>query len=405
MYALVDCNNFFASCEELFFPKLKNKPVVVLSNNDGCVVARSKAAKKLGIPMVARCFEWLPFFKRHHVQMFSSNFTLYADISRRVMETIESLNLTLEPYSIDETFVKVPHIEAAREIKKRVRKWTGIPVSIGIAPSKTLAKLSNKIAKSGSGIWQYHPKDLKTFPIEDVWGIGRKHGRKLKSYGIYTAYDLVRCEDPWIRKKLTIQGLKMVYELRGMPCFDEEIYPPPKKGIVSSRSFSRGIESFDLLCEALMNFVAKATRKLRLDHSKAGFLQVFISTSRFDPSSYYSNQAAQTIPIPTNFNPTLMHVAKTCLKKIYRPGKSYKRAGVLLSNILSENVYPLDLFTKETDGKRRNISMQTLDMLNRRYQKEILFYAGQGVRKSWQGPVGKRSPCYTTKFSDLLVVS
>ena len=387
MYALIDCNNFFASCETVFQPALKNKPVVVLSNNDGCVIARSQAARALGIPMGAPLFEYERFFKKHDVKIFSSNFVLYADMSRRVMESIESLGIDLEPYSIDETFAQLPLIDPEL-IRQRVYQWTGIPVSIGLGKTKTQAKLANKLAKKNSGIWFFKNEDLKTFPIEDIWGIGKRYSLKLKSYGLCSAFDLTEKNDAWVAKHLSVVGLRTVWELRGSSCLQD--LPAPKKGIVASRSFARAVTSKELLSEAVMTFVAKAARKLRKDQSKASFLQVFTNHS----SAYYRLAHA------TDDNPQLMAHARILLNRIYQEGQNYKRAGVLLTDITSDT--QLDLLSSPP---KQNPLMPLLDTVNRAYQKEMLFYACQGTSRRWQAPPKHRSPRYTTRLSDIPRIS
>lgn len=364
-------------------PRLWGRPVVVLSNNDGCIIARSKEAKALGIPMGAPLFEYERFLKLHQVEIFSSNFALYADMSRRVMESIESLGYQLEPYSIDETFICDQEIDGLA-IKQRVEKWTGIPVSVGIGKSKTQAKAANRIAKKGAGTHTLTSDNLKSFPVEDIWGVGKKHALKLKSYGIYTAADLTSKNDSWIKKHLTIVGLRMVMELRGVACIQDT--PAPKKGIVASRSFARGVSDKEVLAEAIMTFVARAARKLRKDKSKARFLQVFTSRS----------SACSTLPLATDHNPLLMAHARRLLHRIYREGEIYKKAGVLLSDITADTQLDL-LEAPPTESPL----MPLLDQTNRKYGKEMLFYAGQGTSHRWQQPPGRRSPRYTTSWGDI----
>ncbi|MCP5509774.1 MAG: Y-family DNA polymerase [Chlamydiales bacterium] len=383
MFALIDCNSFFASCEIVFQPRLQGKPVVVLSNNDGCVIARSKEAKALGIPMGAAAFEYERFFALHKVEVFSSNFVLYADMSRRVMESIASLGYILEPYSIDETFIQGPEIDA-HAIKQRIEQWTGIPVSVGIGASKTQAKTANYIAKKNGGIWRFKPEDLEHLPVEDIWGVGRKYALKLKSYGVYTAGNLIAKNDHWIKKHLTVIGLRMVWELRGTPCIQD--LPSPKKGIVVSRSFAKGVTSQEMLAEAIMTFAAKAARKLRKENSQTKFLQVFTNLS----------SASCTLPLATDHNPLLMAHARRLLNQIFRQGEIYKRAGVLLSDITADS--QLDLLT---ESKASSPLMPLLDKVNRKHGKEMLFYAGQGTTQRWQKTPRHRSPRYTTDWNDI----
>ena len=385
---ILDANNFFASSEAVFQPRLKGKPVVVLSNNDGCIIARSKEAKALGIPMGAPLFEWEHFLQRHGVECFSANFPLYSDLSQRVMEAIRSLGLVLEPYSIDETFVQLQTSDDLG-IRERVQQWTGIPICIGVGKTKTQAKLANRLAKSASGFHVFQESDLETFPIEDVWGVGRKYACKLKSYGIYTAGDLVTRNDAWIRKQMTVMGLRMVWELRGTPCLKSEFEPPPKKGIVVSRSFKHAVTCKKVLSEAVMQFVAKAACKLRKDQGRAGYIQVFASGCHL----------GKRLPCASSYNPTLMSCARELLDQIYDSTVRYKRAGVMLTDITTDRQE--DLLTASED---RDEMMTVMDAVNRRYGKEMLFYAAQGINQRWQAPLKQRTPHYTTQWSDILRV-
>ena len=349
VYALVDCNNFYASCERVFRPDLRGKPIVVLSNNDGNIIARSKEAKALGIAMGEPYFKAKPLLKKYNVQVFSSNYTLYGDMSRRVMDVLQQVEPDLEIYSIDEAFISLPggkcfnRIRRGRYIRAVVQQYTGIPVSIGFASTKTLAKLANRIAKKESlhkGVFDLTDHDdidklLATIKVEDIWGIGRQHTKKLNTQKIVTARDLKYADDGWIRKHLTVTGLRTVWELRGIPCVSLDKAPAPKKGIITSKSFGRPVTSIKELSEAVTTYISRAAEKLRSQHSIASSVSVFIATNRFKPEKpQYSNSLMLSLPGPTSSTPILIRQALRCLRKIYKPGYEYKKAGVMLTEII-----------------------------------------------------------------------
>ena len=325
MYSLVDCNNFFASCERVFQPNLKDVPIIVLSNNDGCVVARSNEAKALGIPMGEPVFKLVKLIEEHGIAVFSSNYALYGDMSHRVMTILSQFVEDMEIYSIDESFLSLKGFENydlgeyGSKIVKAVTKGTGIPVSMGIAPTKTLAKVASKFAKKYRGYKgvcvidseEKRIKALKQFDIADVWGIGRRYQKKLEYYGVKTAYDLTQKSEEWVRKQMTVVGVRTWKELRGIPAFELEPVAPAKQTICTSRSFGEMIEDFDTLMESVANFMASCARKLRAQRSCTGMLQVFIYTNRFreDLPQYY-NSLMITLPTPTNDVAELIHYAR-----------------------------------------------------------------------------------------------
>ncbi len=395
MYSLIDCNNFFVSCELVFNPRLRGRPVVVLSNNDGCVISRSKEAKALGIPMGAPAFQCRELFNRHDVAVLSSNFELYGDLSQRVMETLETFGCAMEIYSIDEAFLETDKDEGAA-IREKVKRWTGIPVSVGIGATKTLAKAAGELAKKEpSGVRHLEPKELEKFPVEDVWGIGRKTAELLQGCGIRFAGQLCQQTDAWIQKHLSVAGLRLVMELRGISCLDFDEAPVPRKGMVTSRSFSRDITTLDELEEAVATFTARNAEKLRSEGSQTSFVSVFLC-----PRHSPSQEAYMRLPVATGDTPALMGVAKRLVKEIFQPGTSYRKAGVMFQGISTEGTNQLDLFAK----KGKSI-MPIIDALNRRQGKRAVFFAAEGVKQPWKTACSKRSARYTTNWEELLTVT
>ncbi len=400
-YSLVDCNSFFVSCERLFNPKLERRPVVVLSNNDGCVIARSKEAKAVGIPMGAPAFECRQLFLRHNVAVLSSNFSLYGDISTRVMETLESFGYPLEVYSIDEAFLEIPQelgVPFGEEVRKKVLEWTGIPISMGIASTKTLAKLGSDLAKkSPSGVCVIDdPKTaLANIAVEEIWGIGSQLGNALRACGIQTAGQLIRSDLTWLQKKFSITLVRIVTELQGVSTLELEEAPPPKKGIVSSRSFGRIVTAIEDLQEAIASFVAIAARKLRAQESAALRLSVFL----YDKDRR-AESASTSLTTPSSFTPELIHVAHCLLHRLFVPGKSYKKAGIMLQDFVSDKEIQLDFFAKPQNEKL----MKLVDKINLVHGNGTLFFGAEGTDKSWS-PVKKNiSSHFTTKWDELLTI-
>lgn len=415
VFALVDCNNFYVSCERVFNPKLEGKPVVVLSNNDGCIIARSNEAKALGIKMGEPFFKSKPLIKKHNVKVFSSNYALYGDLSCRVMDVLQEMEPDVEIYSIDEAFLYMPHskkiTEYAKNIKKRVKQCVGIPVSVGIAPTKTLAKLANRLAKNSlyhDGVFDFTDHEridelLSGVGVEDVWGIGRRYTKKLNMHGIYTALHLKNANDTWIRKNLTITGLRTVMELRGIPCISLENIQASKKSIVSSKSFGSPVSSLTDLTEAVSTYTSRAAEKLRNQKSIAGGLHVFIATNRFKTDRpQYSNSEMVILPEPTSSTPALIAAAVKCLKNIYRPGYEYQKAGVMLTDIVSETCQQRNLFMQSSDDKAP--LMKALDKINAKWGRHTLQYAVSGFKKPWKFKQTRKSPAYTTRWADLPIV-
>ena len=414
MYALIDCNNFYASCERLFNPTLNNRPVVVLSNNDGCVIARSNEAKRLGIPMGAPAFEYRYLFERHRVAVFSANFPLYGDISQRVMNILATYSPNQEIYSIDECFLDLSGIEPLREqgleMRARVNRWVGIPISVGIAPTKTLAKAANRIAKKfpnqSEGVHvinteELRVKALKWLPVDDVWGIGRRYAKKLHAAGIHTAYDFTQLPESWVLKNMTIVGLRLQKELRGIPAIEMEM-PEKRQSIATTRSFDRDYRGFDELRERVSTFTSIAAEKLRAQGSMCRRVVVFIETNRFrDEADFYANRVTVKSPFPTSSTLELVHYAVAGLKAIFLENRGYKRAGVVLMDFVDANEYQPDLFLN-SNPKHKKL-MEAIDTLNNKHGKRLVRLANQDakIHKMRQERLSK---AYTTDMNQLLDV-
>lgn len=417
--ALVDCNNFYVSCERLFNPQLKNRPVVVLSNNDGCIVARSQEAKILGIPMGAAYYQYASLLQRVGGVACSANFNLYADLSDRVMHIIRKHAARCEIYSIDEAFLTFDsggdHEYAARQLRSTIYAWTGIPVSIGLGSTKTRAKLANLRAKKESkwcnvfdSTQLQNPDELLiNIPVGDVWGIGYRYARALEHYSLKTAYDLVRADDRVLKRILNISGLKVVEELRGVRCIDLEEYSAPKQSIACTRSFKIPVTSKQYLKEALATFVARATEKLRAQSSMARCITVFIATGRYNNQKIYSPYREIVLPCPTNVTPFLIHYTQTALQSMYVQGYDYKRAGVILSDIVSSDQQQQQLFDHDhatLHQKKFMRVMEAMDELNAIWGTNTVRSAAQGVVIRASNNNVYRSQSYTTRWDSLPLV-
>ncbi|MEZ4754924.1 MAG: Y-family DNA polymerase [Bdellovibrionota bacterium] len=411
MYALVDCNNFYVSCERVFNPRLNRQPVVVLSNNDGCVVSRSDEAKQLGIKMGIAAFKIRHEIAAHKIRVFSSNYILYGDISRRVMSTLARHTPKIEIYSIDEAFLDLFGVHRAdllaEKLTRVVKQWTGIPVSVGIAPTKTLAKVANKIAeRQGSCVLLSSDavrKALKDFPVSKVWGIGRKLTLFLNSYNIFTAEDLVKQNDKWIQKHLTIAGLKTVHELRGVSCINLAEADRQRKNISSSRSFQRKLFDFHSVSQAVAYHAARGAEKLRDQGSCAQLINVFVLAGSYSNRKYaYSD--LYSFPVATNSTREITQVALALLRKIFVKGFDYRKAGVNLYGILADTKIQQDLFSLKDPDKEKRL-MQAVDRINYTSGKCTVRTAAQGFSKDWSQRQDKLSPCYTTDWKDLLSVN
>ena len=413
-FALVDCNNFYASCERVFNPRLIGRPVVVLSNNDGCVIARSEETKLLGIAMGAPAFQNEEIFRRHGVLVLSSNYTLYGDMSARVMTTLRPLATSMEVYSIDEAFLGLEPWQGepyCRELRAKVRQWTGIPVSVGIASTKTLAKLANRIAKktpSLQGVFDLTAAldpdaILARVPCGDVWGIGRRLATRLSAAGIQTALGLKQADMAWVRRELGVVGERTARELNGVSCLTLEEAPDPQKGIATARSFGQPIEAIEELEQALATFTARAAEKLRAGGQLAGRIQVHLETSPFRPDQPQYYPVSQTaLSEPTSHTPDLIAAATALLRKIYRPGYQYRKVGVFLTELSTEGTAQLPLFgTKSGSATTRLDSL--VDQLNRRYGTNTVRYGSMGFQQQWRMRQERKSRGFTTRWGELLV--
>jgi DNA polymerase V len=414
MFGLIDCNNFYASCERLFRPDLANRPVVVLSNNDGCIIARSNEAKALGIGMGTPYFKQETLIRKHGVVVFSSNYPLYGDVSQRIMDVLMSLEPDVEVYSIDEAFIRIPAGKycdlknQARFLKAAVQKQTGIPVSIGLGPTKTLAKIANRFAKKdprAAGIFVIADEQdmeslLATVDVGDIWGIGRRHAARLKKQGIHTASELKNRADTWIKKQLTVTGLRTVMELRGIPCISLEETVPAKQSICTSRSFGQPVYALADLQEAVATYAAQAAYKLRSGGLRTTVIDVFIRTNSFKKNEpQYCNRKTVSLPAPSSHTATLIKIALASLKTIYRPGYNYQKAGVLLNGLVPETHNQLHLFHAPAPGD--TLLMKAVDEINKRWGRDTIQFAAAGLAKKWHFKQMKKSPAYTTRWSEL----
>ena len=430
MYALVDCNNFYVSCERVFNPKLDNKPVVVLSNNDGCIIARSEEAKAIGVPMGAPLYKFKNLLKDCGVMIYSSNYALYGDMSSRVMESFSKFTPDVEIYSIDEAFLGLDSFNSKElnsnmiEMRKLVHQWTGIPVSVGIGKTKTLAKLANRVAKkyAWGGVYRIDclsilENILREIQVEDIWGISKRWGKRLRSIGINSGLQLRNADPRQIRKCISVVGERIVRELNGVPCSPLQ-KPKMKKTIMVSRSFGKPIKEIEKIKEALSNHAAVAARKLRAQGSFCGGVCVFIHTNRFRVSDLQYSKSVQILfDQPTQDTVNMIKTVGEGLQKIYRLGYNYHKAGVVLIHLTSGNITPnLFIYSPEIsmhDNRTKKI-MYAFDKINNLMGPKTLFYGAQGIKKnkskhyflnSWHMRSHFRSPAYTTRWNDLLKVS
>ena len=416
VFALVDCNNFYASCEKLFRPDLKDTPVVVLSNNDGCVVARSREAKLLGIKMGVPVFQIKSEMLRHGILAFSSNYALYTDLSSRVMRTLEEMAPRVEVYSIDEAFLDLTGIESVlslvefgQQVRERIGHWIGITVCVGIAPTKTLAKLANHAAKkypATQGVVDLTNPDrqrrlLALVPVDDVWGVGRRLSKRLNALGITTALDLANASPRAIRDQFSVVLERTVRELNGESCIELEEIPPTKKQIVCSRSFGEKVTHFELLREAVCEYATRATEKLRKEQQQAKVMTVFIRTSPFkDNEPQYSNSASGELLIPSCDTRDFIELANHLLKRIWKDGFRYAKAGVMLSDFYDPGMFQPGLFDDISTRSNSQQLMSVLDTINQSGAGKV-FFAGQGTKKDWSMKREHLSPAYTTRWDQL----
>ncbi|MBJ3816524.1 Y-family DNA polymerase [Shimwellia pseudoproteus] len=419
MFALVDVNSFYASCETIFRPDLRGQPVVVLSNNDGCVIARSAEARALGIQMGMPYFKCRDAFRRNHVTYFSSNYELYADMSHRVMTTLEALAPRVEIYSIDEAFCDLTGVDNCRdladfgrELKAAVKRNTHLAVGVGIAQTKTLAKLANhaakKWAKTGgvvdlSNITRQR-KLMALFPVSEVWGVGRRIAKKLEAMGIRTVLELADTDLYVIRKHFNVVLERTVRELRGEPCLALEAFVPVKQEIVCSRSFGDRITDYQPMRQAICSYASRAAEKLRHEHQYCRYISTFVKTSPFANAPYYGNHAGVHLLTPTQDSRDIIAAATRCLDAIWQDGHRYQKAGVMLGDFYSQGIAQLSLFDDLAPRRNSDKLMSVIDTLNSKQGKGTLYFAGQESQQTWQMKREMLSPRYTTRWADFLVV-
>ena len=424
VFALIDCNNFYASCERVFNPLLENKPVIVLSNNDGCCVARSNEAKKLGIKMGEPFFKIKDLIEKNKVNVFSSNYELYGDISNRVVNTLFTFSPDVEVYSIDEAFVNLKNLAAkdytntGKQIREKILSWTGIPVSVGISPTKTLSKVANEFVKKNKSLngvlslIDYSEEEidnlLRELDVSDIWGIGRQYSKKLREDGINTAYDFKYSNPKYIQKIMTIGGIKTQQELKGISCIPIEYEIPDKKGICSSRSFGKNVTTFNELKEAISTYTTTASEKLRLQNSKCFRITVFIRTNPFRINDkQYSNSCSYNFQEATKYTPDLIKAGISLLNKIYKPGYYYQKAGILLTEIIPQGKEQESLFNLDHlqyKNPKKDLVIQKVDEINSLFGNNTLIFGSSGIKKEWKIKSEKRSDRYTTCFNEILTI-
>jgi DNA polymerase V len=431
MKAIVDCNSFYASCEKVFQPHLIGKPIVVLSNNDGCLIARNDEAKALGVPMGQPYFMARELCEQKGVSVFSSNYALYGDLSRRVMQAIASVYPDIEVYSIDECFLDIDEKYVGdlhafgRRITARVLQWTGIPVSIGIAPTKVLAKVANRLSKKDKarykGVYVIQTDSeigdaLRRTPVGDVWGVGWNSVKKLHDLGIDTAYKLSRMSEAWAHRTMGgVTGVRLIKELNGTPCRGQAAGLDHKQHIASTRSFGRAVTTLVELKEAIATYTSRAAEKLRSQQSAAGGIYVFARTYRDDRRRDMTEEEragqekegkGRTIVLPyaTDSTNELIRHSIQAAEQIFCEGLRYKKAGVMLFSLVPQDSIQQDLFATNTDNPKNKILSKALDDINKRMGIDTISFAANGVNTNWKMRSELRSPCYTTKWSDILVI-
>ncbi|MEA5459751.1 Y-family DNA polymerase [Arcicella sp. LKC2W] len=413
-FGLADCNNFYVSCERIFSLSARDIPVVVLSNNDGCVISRSQEAKDMGIEMGVPLHKISDYIHKKQLEYFSSNYALYGDISSRVMNCLNDLCPAVEVYSIDEAFLDLSIIpdeelyDFGVEVKHKIGKWTKIPVSIGIAPTKSLAKVANRYAKKYhkiEGVFVIDSKEvlekvLTETPIESVWGIGRKHGKFLKNHNVNTALEFTKLPENFIRKHFSIVGLRLYRELKGESCLSLTEVTDKKKAIQYTRSFGRYVNTLQDLEEALTTFASKCAEKLRSQQSCTNAVSIYIRTNPFNKKAQFYNSITLNFDIPTNSTMEIQQKVIWGLKQIFVQGYDYKKAGVCVTGLVPNDAIQGNLFRQEADGKSQKIS-KLMDLVNAKFGKDTITFAVQGSKSNWQGNAGKISPRYTTFWKDI----
>ncbi len=414
IFALVDCNNFYVSCERVFDPYLAKKPIIVLSNNDGCVISRSNEAKSLGVPMGAPFYKYREIIEKNNIEVYSSNYQFYGDMSQRVMKSLGMMipKQDIEIYSIDEAFIRLDGyerpdvIDLSIEIKKNILNWTGIPISVGIAQTKTLSKVANHIAKknTSTGVFDIRNNKLQeqilsNFQIEDLWGISYRWGKKLRKLGINNGLDLRNSDSKFIRKKFSIVLERIVYELRGIPCLDIEKVTN-KKSIMSSRSFGKLVTELESLEQAISTYATIACEKLRHQNSKSQGIYVFLQTNRFRKDlPQYRRSMKYKLDLPTSDTGYIINAGKKILKKIYRKGYHYQKCGIMLFDLSSKYIQQENLFVKSNQSNE--YLMESLDTINKAMGSDTVFFAAKGTQNNWKMRRNKLSSRYTTNWMEL----
>ncbi len=416
MFALVDCNSCYASCEQIFRPELRGKPVVVLSNNDGCIVARSKEAKLLGIDDLQPFFKIEPILKQHNVAIFSSNYALYGDISHRVMTTLKTFSPEVEVYSIDEMFLNVAGMpwnlkEYGQQIKQTLWQDIRMPVCVGVGPSKTLSKLANRAAKSitqCNGVcvldqphkWQWLQKRM---PVTQVWGVGKRLAKRLQRFNIDTVYDLAQANTKVLRREVNVNLERTINELNGIACYPLEEQPSAKKQIYCTRSFGEKLSELSLIKQAVAVYASRASQKLRAQKSVVQSIQVFMHTSPHQ-DNYVSRSVVCQLPYPTNDSREIVALALQGVAAIYQPGNRYIKAGVGLLDVCDRRFNQFDLFNTGQSAHSEKL-MQLLDKTNARHGRNAVFLGAEGVAQKWAMRQQYKSPAYTTRWGDLPVIT
>ena len=417
MFALIDCNNFYASCERVFRPDLNGRPVVVLSNNDGCVIARSNEAKEAGVPMGAPAYQYKQLFETQHIEVFSANFALYGDMSNRVMSILGMFCQNIEIYSIDEAFMNFNGYnlhdleELGTKIKKQVEQWTGIPVSIGFAPTKALAKAANRIAKKfperTKGVYLIDTEDkrikaLKWLKVEDVWGIGRRHARRLQGIGIHTAFDFCNMSEQWIKKNMSVVGVRLLKELQGIPVLEmEEVQA--RKSIATTRTFDGNYTDKDKIRERVASFAVSCAEKLRRQGSCCKSLMVFITTNGHrDDLPQHNQSVVIKLPFATNSSIDIVKFATAGFEQLFKKGYAYKKAGVILMDFSSEEHLQLTLF--EAQNPKHRPLMKVIDKINASYGQQKIRLGAQDTGRVWKMKQEKLSPRYSTNLNEIITI-
>ena len=417
MFALVDCNNFYASCERVFNPNLQEKPIAILSNNDGCVISRSDEAKDLELPMGAPIFKWESFCKQNNIQVLSSNYPLYGDMSARVMKILEQFTPDVEVYSIDEAFLEFRGFEDydfdiyGSQIRNTILKWTGIPTCVGIAPSKALSKVANKIArkfpKQTRGVFvinsdEQRIKALKWTKVESVWGIGYRLQKRLKAKGCKTAYDFTQLSDEWVKGNFSITEWKLKKDLEGVPTLELDVQET-KRSIATTRSFEYTYSDIENIKERISTFAASCAEKLRVQKSSCHMIVVILSSDRHKKDSEQHRGSKTVIfPYPTDSTLTITNAAVEAVKTIFRTGVKYKRAGVIVTGLVPTDNHQLDLFLN--DNPKHKPLMNAIDRLNKKFKADKIKLANQDLERTWKMRQERLSPKYTTKITDIIKV-